>query len=51
MMIVISGFRFIVGQGSPQETAKARNTIVYALVGLVVALTAEAIVALVLGKA
>ena len=50
MMIVIAGFRFIIGQGSAQETAKARNTIIYALAGLVVALMAEAIVALVLGK-
>ncbi len=51
MMIVIAGFRFIIGQGSAQETAKARNTIIYALAGLVVSLMAEAIVALVLGKA
>ena len=50
MMIVIAGFRFIIGQGSAQETAKARNTIIYALAGLVVSLMAEAIVALVLGK-
>ena len=50
MMIVIAGFRFIIGQGSAQETAKARNTIIYSLAGLVVSLTAEAIVALVLGK-
>jgi hypothetical protein len=50
LMIVIAGFRFIIGQGSAQETAKARNTIVYALAGLIVSLMAEAIVALVLGK-
>jgi hypothetical protein len=50
MMIVFAGFRFIIGQGSAQETAKARNTIIYALAGLVVSLMAEAIVALVLGK-
>ena len=51
VVIVIAGFRFIIAQGNPQETAKARNTIIYALVGLIVALAAEAIVALVLGKA
>ena len=48
LMIVISGFRFIIAQSNPQETTKARNTIIYALIGLVVALSAEAIVALVL---
>jgi len=50
LMIVIAGFRFVIAQGSPQEVTKARNTILYALIGLVVALAAEAIVALVLGK-
>ncbi len=50
LFIVAAGLRFITAQGNPQETAKARNTIIYALVGLAVALTAEAIVSLVLGK-
>lgn len=50
LMIVIAGFRLVMAQGNPQEIAKARNTIVYALIGLVVALTAEAIVAFALGK-
>jgi len=50
LMIVLAGLRFITGQGNPQEVAKARNTILFALIGLVVALIAEAIVALVLNK-
>ncbi len=50
LMIVIAGFRLIITEANPQEVAKARSTIIYALVGLVVALAAEAIVALVLGK-
>lgn len=50
LMIVIAGLRFVVGQGNPQEVSKARNTIVYALAGLLVALTAEAIVSLAIGK-
>lgn len=45
LMIVISGFRFIIAQGNPQEVAKARNTIIYAVIGLLVAITAEGIVA------
>lgn len=50
LMIVIAGLRFILAQGSPQEISKARNTIIYALAGLLVAISAEAIVSLVLGK-
>ncbi|HVI60914.1 MAG TPA: hypothetical protein VM535_02015, partial [Candidatus Saccharimonadales bacterium] len=45
LMIVIAGFRFVTAQGNPQETAKAKSTIIYAIVGLMVALTAEGIVA------
>lgn len=50
LMIVIAGFRFITGQGNPQETAKARNTMVYAVVGLLLAIVAQSIVILALGK-
>lgn len=50
LMIVLAGFRFITGQGNPQETAKARNTIIYAIVGLLLAITAQSIVVLTLGK-
>jgi hypothetical protein len=49
LMIVIAGFRFITAQGNSGETAKARNTIVYALVGLLVALIAETFVSFILG--
>lgn len=50
LFIVIAGLRFITAQGNPQETSKAKNTIIYALVGLLVALIAEAIVAFTLGE-
>jgi heme O synthase-like polyprenyltransferase len=50
LMIVIAGLRFITAQGNPQETSKARSTIIYSIIGLVVALIAEAIVSLVVGK-
>jgi hypothetical protein len=50
LMIVIAGFRYTLTQGNPQEISRARSTILYAVIGLVVALAAEAIVALVLGK-
>ena len=50
LMIVVAGLRFVVGQGNPQEVAKARSTIIYAVAGLLIALTAEAIVSLAIGK-
>lgn len=50
LFIVIGGLRMVTSQGNPQETGKARATIIYAVVGLVVALLAEALVAFVLGK-
>lgn len=50
LMIVLGGLRFITAQGNPQDAAKARSTIVYALVGLLVAISAEAIVSFALSK-
>jgi beta-lactamase regulating signal transducer with metallopeptidase domain len=50
LMIVIAGMRFVTSSGNPQETAKAKNTIIYALVGLLIALAAESIVNFVMGN-
>lgn len=50
LMIVVAGLRFVTAQGNPNEIAKARKTIIYAVAGLAVSLSSEAIVALVLGK-
>ncbi len=50
LFIVIASLRLITSQGNPQEASKARATIAYALVGLIVALLAEAIVAFALDR-
>ena len=50
LFIVIGALRMVTSQGNPQEASKARSTIIFALVGLLVALLAEAIVAFVLGS-
>lgn len=50
LMIVIAGLRFVTAQGDSNEIAKARKTIIYAVIGLAVSLTAEAFVAFVLGN-
>lgn len=50
VMIIISGFKFITAQGDSSAIASARQTLIYALVGLVIAILAQVIVHFVLGK-
>jgi hypothetical protein len=50
LFVVIAALKFVTASGDPQEVAKARNTIIYALVGLVIAISAEVFVAFVLNK-
>lgn len=49
-MIVMGGISFATSQGDTAKTTKARNTILYGVVGLVVALLAFAIVNFVLSN-
>lgn len=51
LIITIAGFKYVLSQGNPQETAKAKNTILYALIGLVICATAFAIVSFVFTEA
>lgn len=44
LMIVIAGLRYMLAGGDPSKVANARNTIIYSVIGLVVALTAYSIV-------
>jgi hypothetical protein len=48
LFIVIGGFRYIISGGDPQDAAQAKNTIIYAVVGLIVSIAAWAIVSFVL---
>lgn len=50
LFVAISGLRYILSGGDPQKTAKAKDGIIYSLVGVAVALTAEAIVTFVIGR-
>lgn len=50
IIIVVAAIQFITSGGEPQETAKARSTIIYAAVGLLLALSAEVIVTFVLNS-
>lgn len=48
IMIMIGGFKYVTSSGDAGNTASAKNTILYALVGLVVAALAQVIVRFVL---
>lgn len=50
LIITIAGFRYVTSQGKPQEVAKAKDTIIYAIVGLIVSMTAFSIVKFVLTR-
>ncbi len=44
IMIIIGGFRYVVSQGDSSNVTSAKNTILYAVIGLAVAIFAWAIV-------
>jgi uncharacterized membrane protein YidH (DUF202 family) len=50
LIVTVAGFKYVLSQGNPQETAKAKNTILYALIGLVVCIMAFSIVGFVVGN-
>lgn len=50
IMIVVGGIRYVTSGGDPNGTKGAKDTIIYALVGLVVALVAQGLVTFVLSK-
>jgi len=47
IMIIVGGIKYITSQGNQQQLESAKNTILYAVIGLVVAIAARAIVQLV----
>jgi len=50
LVIVIAGFKITVSGGNPDSVAKARNWILYAAIGLIVAVLAFVITNFVIGK-
>lgn len=50
LMITVSGLRYITAAGDPQKTAQAKNGVIYSLVGLAVAIAAQAIVSFVTNR-
>jgi hypothetical protein len=50
IIVVWGGLRLIAEGNNPQQVTKARNTIIYATVGLVIAISGELIVSFVLNR-
>jgi hypothetical protein len=51
LMIVISGVKYITSSGDAQKVSEAKSGIMYALIGLIIAILSQAIVAYVVNKA
>lgn len=50
LVIMIGGFRYIISTGDPAKVNSAKDTILYALIGLAIAVLAQGIVAFVLRR-
>ncbi|HSX41094.1 MAG TPA: pilin [Candidatus Saccharimonadales bacterium] len=50
IVLIIGGVGYMASTGDPTRITKAKNTILYAIVGLIVVILARAIVAFVVGK-
>jgi len=50
IVIIFGGFKYVTSGGDPQKTASAKNTILYAVIGLVLAVLAETIVRFTISK-
>ena len=50
IMVIVGAIKYILSGGNPEQTARARNTIIYALVGLVIFVLAGPIISFVLSR-
>ena len=50
IVIIIAAINFATADGNPDDISRAKKTIIYALVGLAIAISAEAIIYTVLGS-
>lgn len=48
ILIIVSGLKFVTAGGSAESAASARNTLIYALVGIVVVIISQVLVVFVL---
>ncbi len=50
VLIIIAGLMFIFSSGNAESAGRARNTVIYAIIGLVIAVVGQAIVSFVLNR-
>ena len=50
IMIIVGGFRYVISSGNDQAVGGAKNTIIFALVGLVIVALAQFLVHFVIGQ-
>lgn len=50
IVIIIAAINFATAEGDPDKISRAKKTIIYAAIGLIVCLSAEAIVLTVIGR-
>jgi len=50
IFVVVGGLQYVLSAGNPQKTKQARETILYAVVGIVIAAGAFAIVSFITGR-
>lgn len=50
LMLIVGGVRYVISSGNQDQVQGAKNTIIYALVGLAIALLAYAIVQFIIGQ-
>lgn len=43
-IVTLAGFQYVMSQGDPQKVAKAKDTIIYAFVGLIVSIMSVSII-------
>lgn len=50
LIVTFAGTKYVLSQGDPQKVAKAKETIIYALVGLVITILAYSIVSFIVTR-
>jgi hypothetical protein len=50
IMIIVGGIQYVTSSGDPTNVSNAKNTVLYAIIGLVVALLAQVIIVFILNK-
>lgn len=50
LFLIIGGFQYIVSAGNPEAIEKAKNTILYAIIGIVVCLLSYAVVSFIIAQ-